>query len=108
MALITLSEAKEYLRVDSADEDVTIGTLLLTACVLTKEVGRITDRTWERVEAVPDDGDNAGLIQLRAVCRVAALYMLGYLFEHRDEADHQDLTLTLRALLFSVREGGLV
>ena len=108
MALITLSEAKGYLRVDSADEDTTIGSLLQTACILTRDVGRITAETWGRVDTVPDGGDDAALVSLRAICRVAALYALGYLFEHRDEADHNDLTLTLRALLFSVREGGLV
>jgi hypothetical protein len=37
--------------------------------------------------------------------RVAILYALGYLFEHREDADHHDLTLTLRSLLFSLREG---
>ena len=105
MALVTLEEAKEYLRVDSADEDATIASLLLTACILTKEVGRITDTTWALVEA--GDDSSTVLVQIRAVCRVAALYTLGYLFEHRDEADHHELLLTLRSLLFSIREGGL-
>ena len=31
MALIALEEAKEYLRMDSSDEDAVIGTLLATA-----------------------------------------------------------------------------
>ena len=30
---------------------------------------------------------------------------LGYLYEHRDEADHKQLMLTLRSILFAVREG---
>ncbi|MGM9622039.1 MAG: head-tail connector protein [Butyricicoccus porcorum] len=42
---------------------------------------------------------------MRAVLRVAILYALGYLYEHREQADHHALTLTLRNLLFSVREG---
>ena len=42
---------------------------------------------------------------VRNVMRVAILYALGYLFEHREEADHHALTLTLRSLLFSIREG---
>ena len=37
--------------------------------------------------------------------KVAILYALGYLFEHREDADHHDLTLTLRSLLFGIREG---
>ena len=35
----------------------------------------------------------------------AILYALGYLYEHRDEADHKQLMLTLRSILFAVREG---
>jgi hypothetical protein len=30
---------------------------------------------------------------------------VGYLYEHREEGDHHDLTLTLRSLLFAIREG---
>ena len=32
------------------------------------------------------------------------LYTIAYLYEHREEADHHDLALTLRALLFGIRE----
>ena len=39
--------------------------------------------------------------------KVAVLYALAYLYEHREEADHHGLTLTLRSLLFSIREGVL-
>ena len=45
------------------------------------------------------------LESLRATCRVAILYALGYLYEHRDEADHHALKLTLRSILSAVREG---
>ena len=37
--------------------------------------------------------------------RIAILYSIGYLYEHREEADHHDLVMTLRNLLSSVREG---
>jgi hypothetical protein len=105
MALISLEEAKTYLRVDSADEDAMISTLILSAGVLAKDVGRLSDEKWDAVNAEPTNDDGAKLISLRAIFRVAVLYALGYLFEHREEADHHDLTLTLRSLLFSVREG---
>ena len=36
---------------------------------------------------------------------IAILYAFGYLYEHREEADHHALLLTLRSLLFAVREG---
>jgi hypothetical protein len=39
-----------------------------------------------------------------AITRIAVLYTVAYLYEHREEADHQTLQLTLRALLFGIRE----
>lgn len=51
------------------------------------------EKYWTQLEA------------LRSTCRVAILYALGYLYEHRDEADHHQLMLTLRSILFAVREG---
>ena len=44
-------------------------------------------------------------VQMKAVLKTAVFYALGYLYEHREEADHHDLVLTLRNLLFAVREG---
>ena len=108
MALISLNEAKEYLRVDSADEDAVIRSLLLSAELLARDIGRLTDDTWSAVNVDPGEDDSAELISLRASLRIAILYTLGYLFEHREEADHHDLVMTLRSLLFSVREGGMI
>lgn len=105
MALITLEEAKTYLRVDSADEDAMIGSLILSAGGLARDVGRLSDEKWAEICADESEDDSAEVISLRASCRIAVLYAVGYLYEHREEADHHDLVLTLRNLLFSVREG---
>lgn len=105
MALITLAEAKQYLRVDTADEDSLISSLLLTAEVLVKDVGRVSDENWVAAAADPTEDDTDEVIWLRSVLKAAAMYTLAYLFEHREEADHHDLMLTLRNLLFAVREG---
>ena len=43
MALISLDVAKTYLRVDSFDEDALISSLLLSAEILAKDVGRLPD-----------------------------------------------------------------
>ena len=102
MALITLAEAKEYLRVDTADEDAMIGILLSTAGRLCADVARLSDEKWA---AVDSDEDDPALTPIRETIRVAILYAVGYLFEHREDADHHDLTLTLRSLLFAIREG---
>ena len=102
MALVTLSEAKEYLRVDTADEDAMIGTLIATAGRLCADVARLSDEKWE---AVDSDTEDASLTPVREMMKVAILYTVAYLFEHREEADHHDLTLTLRSILFAIREG---
>ena len=102
MALVSLEDAKGYLRVDTADEDAMIGILLSSAGRLCADVARLTDEQWE---AVNSDTEDASLTPVRETMKVAILYALGYLFEHREEADHHDLTLTLRSLLFEIREG---
>ena len=102
MALVSLAEAKEYLRVDSADEDAIIGVLLSSAQRLCVDVARLTDEQWA---AVDSDEEDAALNPIRETMKVAILYALGYLFEHREDANHHELTLTLRSLLFAVREG---
>lgn len=108
MALITLDEAREYLRVDCADEDAVTAALLSAATRLCIDVARLTREQWEDIDsdkcrscryAAPE------LASIRETMRVAILYALGYLFEHREEADHHALTLTLRSLLFGIREG---
>lgn len=105
MALVTLDEAKKYLRVDSADEDSLISSLIMTAEVLVKDVGRVSDENWTAVIADPTEEDTDEVVGLRSVLKGAVMYTLAYLFEHREEADHHDLVITLRNLLFSVREG---
>ena len=102
MALVSLNDAKEYLRVDTEDEDATIGVLLSSAGRLCANVARLTEEQWE---AVNSDTEDASLTPVRETMKVAILYALGYLFEHREDADHHDLTLTLRSILFAVREG---
>ena len=101
MALVSLNDAKEYLRVDTEDEDATIGVLLSSAGRLCADVARLTEEQWE---AVNSDTEDASLTPVRETMKVAILYALGYLFEHREDADHHDLTLTLRSLLFGIRE----
>ena len=38
--------------------------------------------------------------------RIATLYTTAHLYEHREEADHHQLTLDLRSLLFGMRKEG--
>lgn len=102
MTFITLGEAKSYLRVDSADEDDLIESLLLSAERLCVDVSRLSEEKWV---AAKSDTEDDSLSPVRETMRVAILYTVGYLFEHREEADHHGLTLTLRSILFAIREG---
>lgn len=88
--IVTLDEAKEYLRIDIDDEDATVENLLKSAQNLCMDVARIRDES---------EFDAAGDIS-----KTAVLYTLGYFYEHRDEADIHNLTLTLRSLLFGIRK----
>ena len=73
---VTLEELKEYLRIDTPDEDTAVA----------------------RAEDAEDYASLGG------PAKTAVLYTASYLYEHREEADHRELTLTLRALLFGVRK----
>ena len=84
--MITLDEAKKYLRVDFDDEDDFINHLIDTAESLVKDTARVDELTDDTAE------------------RIAVLYAIGYLFEHREDADLHNLTLMLRSILFGVRE----
>ncbi|WP_026664841.1 head-tail connector protein [Butyrivibrio sp. FC2001] len=87
--MVTLEEAKTYLRVDTSDDDELITGLIDSAREIVKDTGRLSDEEL--------DG-------LGAKVRLAMLYTVAYLYEHREDADHSNLMLTLRALLGGVRK----
>ncbi len=78
------------------------GILLSAAERMCADVARLSDEKWAAVDSDTEDGS---LTPIRETMKVAILYALGYLFEHREEADHHALTLTLRSILFAIREG---
>ena len=93
---------------DSSDEDATVGILLASAIRLCIDIARLTANQWEVIDsdaASSDEYTEAELSAIRETMKVAILYTCAYLFEHREEADHHALTMTLRSLLFAIREG---
>ena len=85
---VTLEEVKNYLRVDSSDDDGFIQTLIQTAEQMVTDISRLSKDY---------------LMEQGSVVKIAELYAIAYLYEHREEANHEELLLTLRTLMFGVR-----
>lgn len=87
---VTADEARNYLRLDYTEDDALISDLLKASERLCTDIARC---------------DSIDSFYTLPNARAAVLYTLGYLFEHREEADHHSLVMTLRFLLFASREG---
>ncbi len=88
---MALDEVKQYLRVDFDDDDTLIEGFIQSARRLCMDILRTDD------EEVLDSDRNG---------KVAVLYCIAYFYEHREDADHNSLTLSLRALLSGSRKEG--
>lgn len=86
---VTLESAKNYLRVDSSDDDALISGLITTADTLVRETSRMSDEE---------------LAPYKEIVEIAELFTIAYLYEHREEADHKNLTETVKYLLFPIRK----
>lgn len=87
--IVTLSEMKNYLRVDFEDDDVLLSGMLEQAQQICMDVARIED-----------------IFDEEPCAKIAVMYAVAYLYEHREDADHHELTLSLRSLLFGIRQEG--
>ena len=87
--LVTLEEMKNYLRVDYDEDDALIESMVGASERLCMDVARMDD--MEEFSAV----ENA---------KISVLYAAAYLYEHREEANHHAMMLTLRALLSGSRK----
>ena len=88
---MTLNEMKNYLRVDHGDDDMLLRNIMESAQKICMDVARTEDE--DAFEEEP-------------MARIAVMYAVAYLYEHREEADHHALTLSLRSLLFGCRQEG--
>ena len=89
--VVTLEEMKNYLRVDFDDDDALLTGIISQSQQLCMDVARISDET---------------VFEEKPVAKIAVMYAVAYLYEHREEADMKALALGLRALLFGIREPG--
>ena len=85
--IVELEEMKGYLRVDFDDDDNLIERLVLSAENLSADIARIS---VEELSEIPSS-------------KIAVMYAVAYLYEHREDADHHALTISLRSLLFGSR-----
>ena len=86
--LVTASEVKHSLRLETGEDDAMIADLIETAERLVMDILRISEA--EDLTSV-------------SAAKVAIVYAAGYLYENRTDANHNRLNLTLRALLFGDR-----
>ena len=79
--IVTLPKAKKYLRIDGDEEDDIVRKLVRAAEQICIDVSRLNAEEFEACGAI---------------AKTAELYTVGYLYEHRDEADNTAITMTLR------------
>lgn len=89
MAVITLAEAKTYLRVDGTIEDDLITKLIGSA---TATVENVLRQPLSGFDPLPDD------------IHTAVLYTIAYLYEYRETADFDPMIKFLRAILAPYRK----
>lgn len=87
--IVTVDEMKNYLRVDFSDDDKLLENIIAASQKQCMDIVRIDNE---------EDFAKAGN------ARIAVMFAAAYLYEHREEADHNAMNLTLRALLFGDRE----
>lgn len=86
--IVSVEEMKKYLRVDFEDDDDLIEAFIESAQRKIQDILRCDDMTeFENNNSV----------------RVAVMFVVAFLYEHREEADHEELNLTLRAMLSNLR-----
>jgi uncharacterized phage protein (predicted DNA packaging) len=88
--VVTLDEMKNYLRVDFEDDDALLAGIIGQAQQICEDVARQKREVFEE----------------QPVAKIAVMYAVAFLYEHREEADHHALVLGLRSLLFGIREPG--
>ena len=88
---VTVDEMKNYLRIDYEDDNSLIENFITAGKKQCMDILRTDD------EAVLDECANR---------KIAVMFTVAYLYEHREEADHHAMDLTLRALLFGSRKEG--
>ena len=85
--IVNLDEMKGYLRVEFDDDDALIESFITTGQNLCADIARLS---VDELSAIPSS-------------KIAVMYAVAYLYEHIEDADHHQLTISIRSLLEGVR-----
>ena len=85
--IVNLDEMKGYLRVEFDDDDALIESFITTGQNLCADIARLS---VDELSAIPSS-------------KIAVMYAVAYMYEHREDADHHQLTISIRSLLEGVR-----
>ena len=85
--IVGLDEMKGYLRVDFDEDNSLIESLIESSHKLCADIARLS---VDELAAIPSS-------------KIAVMYAVAYLYEHREDADHHQLTISIRSLLEGVR-----
>lgn len=85
--IVGLDEMKGYLRVDFDDDDELIQHFIVTGENLCADIARLSVGELGKITS----------------SKIAVMYAVAYLYEHREDADHHALAISLRSLLFGSR-----
>lgn len=86
--LVSLEEMKKYLRVDFDDDDALLENFISTGQNLCADIARLSVNEFCEISS----------------SKIAVMYAVAYLYEHRENANYKELTISLRSLLFGVRK----
>lgn len=85
---VTLNEMKNYLRIDSDEDDELIKTLIASAEQSCLNILRT---------------DDLDVLYSSKNGKPSVMYAVNYMYEHRTDADFKSLALSLRSLLYGER-----
>ena len=88
--IVSLDEMKGYLRVNFDDDDALIENFIIIGQNLCADIAKLSVDEFSQ----------------KPTARIAVMYAVAYLYEHRENADYKELALSLRALLFGIRKEG--
>ena len=81
--IVSVDEMKNYLRVDYSDDDALIEKMIESSERLCEDIARLSFDEINDLKTI----------------KIAVMYSVAFMYEHRENADYHALTISLRSLL---------